>query len=321
VTTRTKQDAASPHLFGPVPSRRLGYSLGIDLVPHKVCTLDCVYCEVGHTTKRTLQRQEWVPTAEVEAELEAWLVKDGQADYLTFSGYGEPTLHSDIQHIIRFLKDRTTTPLALLTNGTLFWMPEVRREVAELDLIMPSLDAADPDTFTRINRPHPDLDVERVIEGLVALRREFEGQIWLEVLLVSGINDADAELDRIAEAVARIDPDKVQLNTVARPGSEAWAVAASLDVQERARDVFGERCEVVADFQHTSKSPCAPQPANVTERILGVILRRPETQERLADALGVALPAVEAAVAALLEQGRVRLDERNGQRFVLPAAR
>lgn len=237
------------HLFGPVPSRRLGLSLGVDLLPFKTCTLDCVYCQLGPTTCLTLDRERRVSPAEVLEEIRsrAEAVEEGREenfDYLTLAGSGEPLLHRGLDEIIRGAKDLTDRPVALLTNGTLFFRDDVRREVLEADLIIPSLDAATAATFERVNRPHPDLSIEEVIGGLVRLREEYSGEIWLEVMLVSGINDFEAPL--IAGSAEEIGADRVQLNTVVRPPAEP-VQPLSPEEMEAMLEVFSG-AEVIADW-------------------------------------------------------------------------
>lgn len=304
-------------LFGPVPSRRLGRSLGIDLVPYKVCTLDCVYCECGATTRRTLTRREWVPTVEVLSELSAWLEAGGRADYLTFSGNGEPTLHSDLGRIARWLVTRTPIPLALLTNGTLLSDPKVLAELRPLSLIVPSLDAADDQTYQRVNRPHPGLTAADLIDGLVALRDSFEGSIWLEVLLIEGLNDSERSLDSLAAAIERIQPDRVQVNTAVRPGTEATVLPASEATLARALERFGPRAEAVATFDAGRHEEAdAARWANWSESILAVIRRRPETVDNLAASLGLNPLACRKCVAQMAAEGRVRTESRAGSTFV-----
>ena len=208
------------HLFGPVPSRRLGMSLGIDLVPHKVCTFNCVYCECGVTTKLTLERREYIPADEVLSELSGFLRDNPKPDYLTFSGAGEPTLNSGIGRVLAAIKrEYTDIPAAVLTNGSLFSDPVVREELLPADLVLPSLDSASERTFRRIDRPHRGVDLEVYIQGLVDFRREYSGKIWLEVMILPGYNDNRDDLSLLKEAILRIGPDKVQLNSLDRPGT------------------------------------------------------------------------------------------------------
>ncbi|MBI4739859.1 radical SAM protein, partial [Candidatus Woesearchaeota archaeon] len=211
------------YLFGPVPSRRLGISLGVDVMPHKTCSLDCVYCECGKTTHLTLKQQAYVEPEDIKKELDAFLSSDPQLDHITFSGSGEPTLHSGIGEIIHFLKSaHARYPVALLTNGTLFYDQRVRAQVLEADVIVASLDAATDEMFQRVNRPHSRLDLARMISGLVDLRNEYSKQLWLEIFIVPGMNDASAEIAEIQKVVKIIQPDKIHLNSLDRPGAENW---------------------------------------------------------------------------------------------------
>jgi wyosine [tRNA(Phe)-imidazoG37] synthetase (radical SAM superfamily) len=203
-------------LFGPVLSRRLGLSLGVDLLKYKTCNLDCVYCELGRTSSLTKRRDRFVSPEKVLREIESR--SEGDFDHLTFAGSGEPTLSSDLGEIIRRSKEIVDVPMAVITNSTLLTSPKVRSEVAEADVVLPSLDAVTQSTFERINRPAKDLKLEEIIEGLRAFRSEFSGEIWLEVMLVKDVNDSEAE--QIARAVELIKPDRVQLNTVVRVPAE-----------------------------------------------------------------------------------------------------
>jgi wyosine [tRNA(Phe)-imidazoG37] synthetase (radical SAM superfamily) len=231
------------YLFGPVPSRRLGLSLGVDLLPFKTCTLDCAYCQLGRTTCLTLAREKRVSPEEVLAEIRSR--SEDKFDYLTLAGSGEPLLHLALDEIIRGAKEAIDRPVVVLTNGTLFFRDEVRKEVMEADLIVPSLDAATQSTFERVNRPHPDLLIDEIIEGLVRLREEFAGEIWLEVMLVKDLNDFEAPL--IAEAAERIAPDRVQLNTVVRPPAEP-VQPLSPEEMEKMLDIFSG-AEVIAEWE------------------------------------------------------------------------
>lgn len=267
------------YLFGPVPSRRLGISLGVDLAPYKTCTLDCTYCQLGRTTDLTLARKERVPPGEVLREIESRSGDD--FDYLTLAGSGEPTLQTDLDVIIKGAKKIVDKPVAVLTNGTLFTSPAVRREVAEADLIIPSLDAATQSTFEKVNRPHPALRIDQIVEGLTALRAEFEGEIWLEVMLVKGLNDQEA--DHIAEAAERIGPDRVQLNTVVRPPTDPVRPLSSDEMNDML-EVFTS-AEVIADWKRGT--------AGDTEyHILELLSRRPCTLDELSALTGLHLNEV-----------------------------
>ena len=211
------------YLFGPIQSRRLGRSLGINLLCGKICNFNCVYCECGRTERLTGQRAEYVPRNEVIAELTDFLTTGPKLDYITYAGSGEPLLHNGIGEITAFLKDNFPLyKVALLTNGAVFVNHNVIDEAMQCDLIVPSLDAVSPDIFNRVVRPLPGTCPDAVIEGLVMLRKKYSGALWLEIFIVPGVNDTKHELLLLASAAKRISPDRVQLNSLDRKGTEAW---------------------------------------------------------------------------------------------------
>lgn len=273
--------ASYTYLFGPVPSRRLGVSLGVDLVPHKVCTLDCVYCECGATTKLTVKRDEYVPFDGVIAELDHYLANHPLPDYITFSGAGEPTLNSRIGDVISHLKTNyPSIPMAVLTNGSLFNDGEVRSELLGASLVLPSLDAASLSPFARINRPHPSLDVKRHIQGLIDFRKEFSGTIWLEVLILPGLNDDPDSLESIRQALIQIQPDRIQLNTLDRPGAVADLSPVTpqfLEKLVKAWDLPG--LEIIAAVSKRKETQSYRE--DVEEAIFETISRRPCTLDDL----------------------------------------
>ena len=205
------------YVFGPVASRRLGRSLGIDLIPYKTCSYNCVYCECGATTDLTITRQEFYPLKEVVAELDRVLAKKPDLDYITFAGSGEPTLSKLLGPVIKHLKEHYPWyRVAVLTNGTLCMLPEVRNDLLPADLIIPTVPASDQAMQNRIFRPYRNISVSSIQSGLVALRKEFSGQIWAEVFLVSGINTGRDELLDTREKILEIRPDLIQLNSLDR---------------------------------------------------------------------------------------------------------
>ncbi len=205
------------YIFGPVPSRRLGISLGVDIIPFKTCTMDCIYCECGRTTQLTTTRTRFVDPDLVIDELRTALAENPHLDYITFSGSGEPTLNKDLGVIIKRIKESTAIPVAVLTNGALLYLREVREELLPADLVLPSLDAVSPQVFEKINQPAAHLDIDLIIAGLVEFRKEFKGQIRLEVFIVSGLNDSEDELAKLYKAIEKIAPHRVQLNSLDRP--------------------------------------------------------------------------------------------------------
>ena len=302
------------HLFGPVPSRRLGVSLGIDLVPHKTCTYDCIFCECGRTTDLTCERREYVPTEEVLEELDDYLTSHPLLDYITFSGSGEPTLHTGIGNIIHHITSRYPEyRVAILTNGCLLTDESVRMDILEADLIIPTLSAVSQDLFRKIHRPYPGLDPVQIINGLVDLRKEFSHEIWLEVFIVPGINTGAAELARLRSAIERIQPDRVQLNTLDRPGAVEWVRAAGRDELERIADYLdGEHIEIIAPA--STRRELQGFSGTVQETIVSTLERRPCTVIDLAEMLGLHPAEVNKYLEVLLEEGL--LEERCGERGV-----
>lgn len=241
-------DKKNQYIFGPVPSRRLGLSLGIDIVPLKSCTLDCIYCQLGRSSDLTSERREFVPVADVIAQLKERLEQGVKADHITISGSGEPTLNRSLGALIDEIKKLTKIPVAVMTNGTLLYDPAVRVDCAKADVVLPSLDAGDPETFTKMNRPHEALDFNKIIEGMCQFRKEFKGKIWLEVFIIEGINTADAQLANIKNIIGRIKPDKVQLNTAVRPTTEPGIAAVAVQKMAAIAEKIGFNAEVIADY-------------------------------------------------------------------------
>lgn len=293
------------HLFGPVPSRRLGISLGIDPIPFKTCTFNCVYCECGGTTNLTTKRKEYIPVKDVINELKDYLDKNPKLDYITFSGSGEPTLNIGIGKIIEFLKSNYPYyKIAVLTNGSLLFEKSVRNEIIGADLVMPSLDAVSEQAFRRINRPPKSLEIQKIISGLIEFRKEFEGQIWLEVFIVPGLNDTDNELKLLKDAIKKIKPNSVQLNSLDRPGTSSWVQPVSKNDMERIASFFQDLpVEIIADFK--PREQIVSFDFNIEERILATIKRRPCTAEDLSETLGIHINEVNKYLQTLLERGRI----------------
>lgn len=293
---------APNHLFGPVPSRRLGVSLGVDLVPHKTCTLNCVYCECGATSRLTTRRAEYVPTANVLAELDDYLGRRPSLDHVTFSGSGEPTLHSGLGLVARHIHDRHPGyRTALLTNGTLFHLPDVRADAMEVDLVCASIDAVTADVFQALNRPAPGLSPDQMTTGLESFARNYGGELLIEVFVAAGINDSPEEIARIREAVDAIGPHRVQLNTLDRPGTEAGVQPVGAKrLLEIARELGG--AEILADTTARVRDGDGGDPR---ERIMATIRRRPCTVEDMARFLGLDEKCVRAHVEELTNEEKI----------------
>jgi len=278
-------------LFGPVHSRRLGRSLGIDLVPFKTCTYNCVYCECGPTTVESIERREFFPIREVLAELRDYLSGSPELDFITFSGSGEPTLSSSIGEVIRFLKDSYPAyRIAVLTNGSLLSRSDVREELLPADVILPTLSSVFDDTFRQIHRPSPGISAMQIVEGLECFRKEYAGEIWLEVFVIPDINTRPEELDGLRVAIERIRPDRVQLNTLDRPGSAAWVQPASPEELERIRGLLGltgiEAVEPVR-YDLSSGSTMTGEWSDAVNRVRELIRRRPCTLDDISASTGL----------------------------------
>jgi len=278
-------------LFGPVHSRRLGRSLGIDLVPFKTCSYDCVYCECGHTTREATERCEFFPLGEVLEEVGDYLSRSPPLDFITFSGSGEPTLSSSIGEVIRFIKQ--TFPhyrVAVLTNGSLLWRPDVREELLPADIVLPTLSSVFDSTFRKIHRPAPGISIGQIVAGLELFRRDYPGEIWLEIFVIPGINTDTRELEGLRDAIQRICPDRVQLNTLDRPGSEDWVRPASPSELERIRSVLGltgvEPVEPVR-YELSAGSSMTAEWAAAIAGLRELLMRRPCTLEDLSAATGL----------------------------------
>lgn len=275
------------YLFGPVPSRRLGMSLGVDLVPHKVCSLNCIYCECGHTTNLTIERKEYVSYDDVTKELDHYFNNNPAPDYITFSGSGEPTLNSRIGDVLLFIKQKKPdVPVAVLTNGTLFYQKKVRTELLNADLVLPSLDAATDLIFRKINRPFHKLNIQEYIQGLQDFRNEYKGKIWLEVLIIPGYNDSKTELKLLKEVFEKIRPDSIQLNTLDRPGVISDIRAASKMELQQIADYWNlDNVEIIAAAPE--RKDIKSYREDIETAILETIFRRPCTLNDLAKILGL----------------------------------
>lgn len=291
------------YVFGPVPSRRLGNSLGVDLVTFKACSFDCVYCQLGRTTEQTLERRRFVPPEAVLGEVEAALGSGAAVDYVTLSGSGEPTLSSDLGRVLAGIKAVTAVPAAVLTNGSLLWREDVREELAAADLVVPSLDAGRQEAFERVNRPQ-GLDVAQVARGLRDFTLGYAGAVWLEVMIVAGANDSAEEAEAIVRALEGARVDRVQLNTVARAPAEAWAEPVSA---ERLAELGGvlEAVAPVDIISTYSRAGHESYRADVAEAVLATLARRPCGAAELAASLGQAPALVIKHIEELERQGKV----------------
>ena len=312
---KLKNDASRTYVYGPVPSRRLGYSLGVDILPPKTCTLDCIYCQLGATPEKTVQRKNYVPQDIVLAQIQDVLRSAKHIDYITFSGSGEPTLNSGIGEMIHKIKKITRIPVAVLTNATLLAIDRVRKDLLEADLVAPSLDAATQALFSEVNRPHDSLNIADIIQGLINFRKEFRGQIWLEIMLVKGINDSAEHIQKLKDVMAKVRPDKVQLNTVIRPPADDAAQPLTFEELAKIKTFLGERCEIIADF---SKHEQQPHETSLESAILTTVKRRPVTLSDMAAFLGKHPDEILKHLNRLLDKEQVKRVRHGGKTYYEP---
>jgi wyosine [tRNA(Phe)-imidazoG37] synthetase (radical SAM superfamily) len=308
----TAKPTPSQCVYGPVPSRRLGRSLGVDLVPFKTCTYDCVYCQLGRTTDRTIRRRRWADPDDVVAQVRARL--SAEPEIITIAGSGEPTLHCGIGEVIAGIKESTDVPVAVLTNGSLLGLPDVRRGLALADIVIPSLDAPDEGLFRLVNRPHRALRSGEVVDGMAAFRDGFRGQFWLEVLLLAGVTGMPEEVERLATIAARLAPERIQLNTVVRPPAESFAKAVLPERLMEFSGMFTPRAEVIAPVTLT-----VPGLAASRADVLALVARRPCSQNDIAAGLGIHRNEAVKVVTTLVGDGLVESAMHGGMLFYMAA--
>ncbi len=297
------------HLFGPVPSRRFRRSLGVDLTPYKTCSFNCVFCQLGRTTNHTVARKEYVPVKKVIAELQEWLKIDGEADYITLSGSGEPTLHSGFGKILEFIRKNSKIPTVLLTNGSMLNLQEVREAASQADIVKTSLSAWDQLSLEWVNCPHPQITFDQLVEGQKDFRQIFSGKLYMEVFLINGINTTPDNVQRIADIVKDIGSDHVQLNTVVRPPAEDFATPLMKEKMEAYTDFFVPTAEVIAEYNR-SDLPCA----QVNEdTIFSMLQRRPCTADQIGKVFGLHLNEVSKYLGKLIREEKIHYEQRNNE--------
>lgn len=301
--------------FGPVPSRRLGQSLGVDTIPLKTCNWNCVYCQLGRTLPLTNQRRNYIPRMDILEEVSLVLAEHepGDIDWVTFVGSGEPTLHAGLGWLIRQVRRLTSLPVAVITNGALLYLPEVRHDLLAADAVMPSLDAGDAELYLRINRPHPEVTFERHVSGLIEFGRVYPGHLWVEVMLMRGLNDSEAALQEIATILRQVAPDEIHINLPTRPPVETWVESADEEGLLRAHAILGD----VARVLHPAEGTCdLTGHGTIIDAILAVITRHPLSETDLRQAIGHAAPGrVDEVMAELAASDQAQMVERVGVRF------
>ena len=300
------------YIFGPVPSRRLGKSLGVDIVPLKTCTQNCVYCQLGVDGVTTTERKPYVDMGEVLAELKDKLRSGVDADFITLSGSGEPTLNSQISELIAQAKAMSDIPVAVITNGTLLSDPDVRRDIIGADVVMPSLDAGDEEPYRAMNCPHVSLTLKKLVDGLIQFRQEFAGQVWLEVFFCDGVNASASQVEKIKSIIERIGPDKIQINTAVRPTAKALAVAVSPEKLAAIAEKFGPTAEVIANF---SKSLRTVDDNVDADTIAAMLKRRPCSLDGICSSLGISESGAVEILNKMLDSGIAEIENKGGKLF------
>jgi wyosine [tRNA(Phe)-imidazoG37] synthetase (radical SAM superfamily) len=303
------------YVFGPVPSRRLGQSLGIDTIPLKTCNWNCVYCQLGRTQPVTNERKQYYPPEEIVAEVQEALQahQPGEIDWVTFVGSGEPLLHSSTGWLIRQVKQMTDLPVAVITNGSLLYLPEVREELSVADAVLPTLDAGTAALYRQINRPHAEITYARLVDGLIAFRDEYQGKLWVEVMLVRDLNDSPEALGDIAEVLKRVRPDAVHINLPTRPPVETWVLPPTNESLMQALAILGHVAEVVHPAEGSFDLSGYDDPIDA---ILTIITRHPMREAELERALSRWSPGkVQQVLAELEASQRAQVVERYGVRF------
>ncbi|MCU0559665.1 MAG: radical SAM protein [Desulfobacterales bacterium] len=289
------------YVYGPVASRRLGRSLGVDLVPFKTCTYDCVYCQLGRTTNLTIRLDDYVPVGDLLAEVEAKLAGPLLPDFVSLAGSGEPTLHAGIGEVVQGIKRMTRVPVAVITNGSMLWSLDVQASLMEADLLLPSLDAGDAGLFQQVNRPHSKIEFEAMVNGIAEFTRRFRKPVWLEVFLLEGVTGTPEEVQRLADRIRHIRPAKVQLNTVSRPPSEEGARSVPPERLAALAALFDPAAEVISEGFAGGTAAAAGSATDAD--ILALIRIRPCTAEGVAAGLGLHIHESAKRLADLCDRG------------------
>ncbi len=266
------------YIYGPVPSRRLGNSLGIDPILSKTCNYQCIYCQLGKTTNFTNKRMNYCPKEEIITELERAIeLHEKTIDYITFVGSGEPTLYKDLKDLLLKVKEISKKPVCVITNGSLLDQKEVRDALMISDIVLPSLDAGDKKSFIKINRPHPSLQFKKIIQGFKSFNKIFTGKFWIEVMLIRGINDSKKELLKIKEKIDLISPDRIDINVPIRPPMEEWVKIPEKSTLSLLNEIFIDYSNI--NFPEEGKFSIYS--SDFEKELISILQRHPMRQEQI----------------------------------------
>ena len=304
------------YIFGPVSSKRLGQSLGVDLLPAKSCSWNCVYCQLGKTRTFVTERQEFFPREEILKEIKEAIAENSSLDWITFVGSGETMLYKGIGWLIGEVKKLTATPVAVITNGSLLYLPEVREELLQADAVLPSLNAGSEALHLQIGRPAAGLTFRQHVDGLVAFRKEYKGRLWIEVMLLGGINDSDEALHDLAAVLKKINPDMVHLVLPTRPAPEQKVHSPSEERIEQAIRILSTVATVVHPVKGTMDLRGA---TDMLHAVSDIVSRHPVQQRELQKAIADCFPGdndkVTAIMRDMLATGRFKLVEHEGEPY------
>ena len=299
-------------VFGPVLSKRLGNSLGIDVIPHKTCSYNCIYCQLGSEENTITDLTNYYSVDEIIYELKEALLNNKNIDYITFTGSGEPTLYKDLKKLIYEIKQITDIPVCIITNGSLLYKQEMRSNLLLADLIIPSLDAGNEETFKLIDNPNKEIDFDKMVEGLIEFKKVFKGEYWLEIFLLKDINDNEVELDDIIKIVKRIKPDKIQLITATRRVANEKAKALSDEELKKIKKYFNSKCDIEIDIPNISENHKGNTRILTEDDIVNFLIRQPDTAYIIAKSFNENERKVKELLDLLIKKNKVREEIVNG---------
>ena len=299
-------------VFGPVLSKRLGNSLGIDVIPHKTCSYNCIYCQLGSEENTITDLTNYYSVDEIIYELKEALLNNKNIDYITFTGSGEPTLYKDLKKLIYEIKQITDIPVCIITNGSLLYKQEMRSNLLLADLIIPSLDAGNEETFKLIDNPNKEIDFDKMVEGLIEFKKVFKGEYWLEIFLLKDINDNEDELDDIIKIVKKIKPDRIQLITATRRVANEKAKALSDEELKKIKKYFNSKCDIEIDIPNISENHKGNTRILTEEDIVNFLIRQPDTAYIIAKSFNENERKVKELLDLLIKKNKVREEIVNG---------